>query len=83
MFDHTFIVAEDDPHLPLFRKMDEQDLVQLRIIPAVGAERFAKFLYDKINPMVLGETNGRVKIIRVEFREHSRNAAIYEPAPGT
>lgn len=79
MFDHTFIVAEDDPHLPLFQEMDKQGLVQLRVVKAVGAERFAQLLYEKINPMIQQETNGRVKVIRVEFKEHERNTAIYEP----
>lgn len=79
MFDHTFIAAADDPELPLFRKMDEQGLIQLRVMPEVGAERFAEFLYHKINPMIQEETAGRVKVIRVEFRENVRNAAVYEP----
>ncbi|MDX8376419.1 MAG: 6-carboxytetrahydropterin synthase [Mariprofundales bacterium] len=79
MFDHTFIVAKDDPHLSLFENMQELGLVQLRVINNVGTERFAQFLYEKINPFVMQETNGRVKIIRVEFRENQRNTAIFEP----
>jgi 6-pyruvoyltetrahydropterin/6-carboxytetrahydropterin synthase len=79
MFDHTFIVAKDDPYLEQFAKMEEQGLLQLRIVEATGAERFAQLLYEKINPMIVKETNGRVKIIRVEFKEHERNSAIYEP----
>jgi hypothetical protein len=27
----------------------------------------------------MDETNGRVKIAKVEFREHGKNSAIYEP----
>lgn len=79
MFDHTFIAAEDDPYLEWFKQMHEQGLVQLRVMKAVGAERFAEFIYEKINPFILAETNGRVKLVKVEFREHERNAAIYEP----
>ncbi|MDX8393808.1 MAG: 6-carboxytetrahydropterin synthase [Mariprofundales bacterium] len=80
MFDHTFIVAEDDPHLDLFKNMNEQGLVQLRIIKYVGTERFAQFIYEKLNPFIMQETNDRVKIIRVEFREHQHNTAIFEPS---
>lgn len=79
MFDHTFIVAEDDPHLSLFENMHEQGLVQLRVMKDIGAERFAQFIYEKINPFIMQETNGRVKVVKVEFREHQRNAAIFEP----
>ena len=78
-FDHTFIVAEDDPFLESFKKMDEHGVAQIRVIPATGAERFAQFVYDKINPFIQEETNGRVSIVKVEFREHDKNNAIYVP----
>ena len=78
MFDHTVIISEDDPYLDLFKKMMIDDLIQLRIIPAVGAEQFAKYIYEKLNTFVKEETNGRVKVVRVEFMEHSKNTAIYE-----
>jgi 6-pyruvoyltetrahydropterin/6-carboxytetrahydropterin synthase len=79
MFDHTTIIAEDDPFLEGFKKMYVDDIIQLRVIPAVGAEQFAKYVYDKINAFVLEETEGRVKVAQVEFMEHSKNTAIYKP----
>ena len=79
MFDHTTIVSEDDPDLELFKQMNEQGLIQLRILPQVGAERYAEFIYEKMNPFILAETDRRVRIVRVEFREHDRNSAIYIP----
>jgi 6-pyruvoyltetrahydropterin/6-carboxytetrahydropterin synthase len=78
MFDHTTVVAEDDPGLGGFKTMDQLGIIQLRIIPAVGAEQFAKFIFEKLNVFVQEETNGRVKVARVEFMEHSKNTAIYE-----
>jgi len=79
MFDHTFIVAEDDPYKESFLKMNEAGVAQVRVIPATGAERFAKFIYDKVNPFIQEETDGRVSIAKVEFREHNKNNAIYVP----
>ena len=80
MFDHTTIIAEDDPQLDrFFRKLERNGTIQLRVIPAVGAEKFAEFLYNKVNPFIEKETEGRVKIAKVEFREHGKNTAIYEP----
>jgi len=79
MFDHTVVMATDDPHLETFRHLDKQGIIQLREVPATGAERFAQFIYDKVNPFIMDETNGRVKIAKVEFREHGKNSAIYEP----
>ncbi len=79
MFDHTFIVAEDDPYLQSFQKMDEAGVAQIRVVPATGAEKFAEYIYNKVNPFIEKETDGRVSIIKVEFREHNKNNAIYVP----
>ena len=77
MFDHTTIIAEDDPHVEFFKVMHSKGLIQLRIIPATGAEQFAKYIYDKVNAFVLEETNNRVSVTQVEFSEHNKNSAIY------
>lgn len=77
MFDHTYIIASDDPFLPNAMEMDQAGITQTRVIPATGAEQFAKFIYDKINPFVLEETNNRVRVVSVEFMEHGKNTAIY------
>lgn len=77
-FDHTLIVAEDDPEIKTFKQMDTNGVAQVRIIPATGAEQFAKFIFDKLNPFIQEETDGRVKVTRVEFMEHNKNTAIYE-----
>lgn len=77
LLDHTTIVAEDDPRLDLFRLMDDDQIIQLRVIPAVGCERFAEFLYNKINEFLKLETNGRVRATKVEVYEHERNSASY------
>ena len=79
MFDHTLVLAADDPHKDKCEKLSRYGIIQLRVVPATGAERFAQFIYDKVNPFILDETNGRVKIAKVEFREHGKNSAIYEP----
>lgn len=77
MFDHTTLVAKDDPELAGFRIMDAQGLIQLRLLPAVGAEQFAKFIFEKVDAFVQEETEGRVRVAKVEFMEHDRNTAIY------
>ena len=79
MFDHTVIIAEDDPEMESFKAMNTIGLIQLRVIPATGAERFAEYLHLKLNSFVQKETNGRVRIARVEFFEHGKNSAVYEP----
>jgi len=78
MFDHTVIVAKDDPKLSIFEDMDEKGIIQLRIVEATGAEKFAEFIYNKLSKFVYEETEDRVIIRQVEFMEHGKNTAIYE-----
>ena len=78
MFDHTLVVAEDDPYVEGFKAMGVHGLAQVRVLPAVGAEHFAKYVFEKLNTFVQEETNNRVKVVRVEFMENSKNTAIYE-----
>jgi 6-pyruvoyltetrahydropterin/6-carboxytetrahydropterin synthase len=77
MFDHTTIIAEDDPELEHFKELDKKGVMQLRILPNVGAERFAEFVWKKINPFIQAETDGRVRIAKVEFFEHAGNSGIF------
>jgi len=78
MFDHTMIIAEDDPFIESFKLMGQAGAAQVRILPAVGAEKFAEYVYNKLQEFVNQETEGRVKIARVEFMENGKNSAIYE-----
>jgi 6-pyruvoyltetrahydropterin/6-carboxytetrahydropterin synthase len=78
LLDHTTIVAEDDPQLDRFKELDRLEVIQLRILPAVGCERFAEYLYNTINNFLESETLGRVKAVKVEVYEHERNSASYE-----
>jgi len=77
MFDHTFIVAEDDPFKDSFLAMNNAGVAQVRVIPATGAEQFAKYIYDKLDMFVRAETEERVTVKSVEFMEHNKNAALY------
>ena len=77
MFDHTVVVAEDDPDMQNFVDMDARGIIQLRVIEAVGAEKFAEYLYHKLNDFVQLETDGRVKVVKVKFMENLKNSAIY------
>ncbi len=77
MFDHTLVVAEDDPELKAFQQMDKVGVAQVRVIPATGAEKFAEYIYTKLNKFVDTETEGRVRVTKVKFMEHGKNAAYY------
>lgn len=93
MFDHTTLIAEDDPHLDKFKALAEigvvnapeySALIDLRIVPGVGCERFAELAYNKLSELLERDRmNGKLlnKTVRVkslEVFEHGANSAIYE-----
>lgn len=45
-FDHTTLIAADDPTLGDFRALHNWDVINLRVVPAVGAEGFANLVYE-------------------------------------
>ena len=85
MFDHTVLVAEDDPMLMKLQMLNSEQekgkqyegCLQLRIVPATGAEKFAELIYYKLNNFVKDETSERVRVTQVEFMEKGKNSAIY------
>ena len=79
-FDHTTVVAADDPHIEMFKKMDKLGLIQLRVMKHVGCERFAEWVYNLINDNIQKETDGRISVLKVEsFEGGTNNSAIYKP----
>jgi 6-pyruvoyltetrahydropterin/6-carboxytetrahydropterin synthase len=78
LLDHTTIIASDDPYLNTFKQLHTDGIIQLRIMDSVGCERFAEFLFNKINEFLKEETNGRVRAAKVEVYEHAKNSASYK-----
>jgi 6-pyruvoyltetrahydropterin/6-carboxytetrahydropterin synthase len=76
-FDHTAIVAQDDPALAQFEGMAAQGLLQLRILPAVGCEAFAAHAHGWAQAFAAAATGGRVWVEQVEVAEHAGNAAVF------
>ena len=83
MFDHTLVVAADDPELGEFERLAERGLVALRVLPAVGCEAIARIAFGHVAQFVAEATGRRVRLERVEVSEHSGNCASYsEDDPG-
>lgn len=77
LLDHTTIVSEDDPHLDKFIELSDLGIIQLRVLDAVGCERFAEYLFNIINEFIRLETDNRVRVTKVEVYEHAKNSASY------
>ena len=83
MFDHTLCVAEDDPEFQTLMLLDG-NIADIRVVPAVGCERFAEMCYNKMSEILnkqIAEGTALNKTVRVksaEVFEHGANSAIYE-----
>jgi 6-pyruvoyltetrahydropterin/6-carboxytetrahydropterin synthase len=85
MFDHTVVVAEDDPQLYKFKDLQEVGgILDLRIVSGVGCERFSELAYNKLMEILNIQKesgillNNTVRVKSVEIFEHGANSAIYE-----
>ncbi len=79
-FDHTVLVAADDPQLSDLRHLQTNGLAQLRVLDAVGCEAFAALAHRWTSAFLDRETNGRVVLETVEVSEHAGNIASFTPA---
>lgn len=79
-FDHTTLIASDDPQLELLKELATKNLLDLRILKCgVGCERFAEYAGTYANELVL--RNG-VYVESCSVSEHAGNSATwFNPLP--
>jgi 6-pyruvoyltetrahydropterin/6-carboxytetrahydropterin synthase len=82
MFDHTLLVAADDPSRSEFERLQRLGLAQVRIVPGVSAEALAAHVFEHAQGLVDAATKGRCWVASVECREHGANAAVFENPRG-
>lgn len=76
MFDHTTLVAEDDPQLDWFVEANRRGLLDLRQVMASGCEAIARLVFEYLEMWLTD--NGyspRVRLVKLEVREHDGNSA--------
>ena len=77
-FDHTLLVAQDDPMREHLLKLGELKLAKITEVEKTGCEGIADFLYEYINTIFLpsyGEKE-RVWCCKVQVRETDANMAM-------
>lgn len=79
MFDHTFLIAQDDPHLEDFKKLNAEGVIQLRVMPNPGMEGTALFVYEEAMKILKSLYGDRAWITLVEVSENEKNSAKYIP----
>ena len=82
-FDHTLLVAEDDPELEMYKQLQAHNLAKLTILPKLGCEGLADQLYKFVNGVYIPDYWGqgeadRLWCYRVEVRETQANMAFRE-----
>lgn len=64
MFDHTTLIAQDDPHLDKFIELsklglnDQGGILDLRVVPGVGCEKFAELAFNNMKAILEAYQNG-------------------------
>jgi len=85
MFDHTVVLAQDDPQLNVFKDLDSKNLIKLKIVPAVGCEKFAELVFRKMSQILEDaknsdpiNTNQDAWVDSVTVHEHGANSATFK-----
>tara|TARA_R110002020_G_scaffold216344_4_gene423859 strand:+ start:78 stop:689 length:612 start_codon:yes stop_codon:yes gene_type:complete len=75
-FDHTTVISAKDPKLDLFKTLQEEGIIQLRIMDnGVGIEKFAEWCFKTADTYIDEVTEGRVWVHNVTVYEHDNNYA--------
>lgn len=81
-YDHTLLVAQDDPERPMLTTLGVYELVDLRVVPACSTEAFAFDLFTFIKheleeQRTFGVSSSKVSVYEVSCSEHDGNKAVY------
>ena len=82
-FDHSLIVAQDDPDMETFKLLEAKNMAKIVVLPALGCEALADMLYKYVNGAYIPEMWGpgeaaRLWCYKVEVRETQANMAYRE-----
>lgn len=77
-FDHTLLVAIDDPKLAELKALETMGLARVVPVEATGCEATAKMVFEVTEQWLKDAGYGsRVWVESVEVAEHGANSAIY------
>ena len=79
-FDHTLLVAEDDPEREILLELGKRKIAKITEVEKTGCEALADFLYEYVNTILLPsygtEEGSRLWCCCVEVRETDSNMAM-------
>jgi 6-pyruvoyltetrahydropterin/6-carboxytetrahydropterin synthase len=76
-FDHTTLIAEDDPELETFKLLHDKKALKLNVLRGVSCEELAEQVFNLTRFWL--DTNGykHVTLESVEVFEHGANSALF------
>ena len=78
LFDHTLLLAPDDPLMHTFRSLERDGACRIVTLPyGPGMEGTAQYLCEYVDAALRLQSKGRCWVEQVEARENSKNSAIY------
>ncbi|CAM4407499.1 6-pyruvoyl tetrahydropterin synthase [Mycobacterium basiliense] len=80
-FDHTTLIAADDPQRNLFEQLAGEGVIDLRIMNATSMEGAAAWVFDTVEHIVAPATDGRVWVSRIAARESRNNVVTLTAEP--
>jgi 6-pyruvoyltetrahydropterin/6-carboxytetrahydropterin synthase len=80
-FDHTTLIAADDPELAAFTELAARGVIDLRVMAHTGMEGAARWVYETVDVMMRQATGGRAWVTSVEARESRKNAVTLTVGP--
>lgn len=78
-FDHKTLITPEDPERAWFEEAHKRGVLDLRIVEKTSSEGFAELIFDHVSKWLETEKlSPRVRLHRVEVKEHAGNSAIVE-----
>jgi 6-pyruvoyltetrahydropterin/6-carboxytetrahydropterin synthase len=81
-FDHTTLIAMNDPDRDLFELLADRGVIDLRVMENTGIGGSAAWVFDTVDSIVGKATRGRVWVSRIKARESDTNRVTLSVRPG-
>ena len=79
-FDHTLLLNADDPELPFFQEAESRGAAKLTVLPNVGMEAVAIYLWSYVEARLRKEQSS-VRLIRCRVGENDKNSGEWKVNP--
>lgn len=80
-FDHTLLLDEDDPALPMLQKIQEHThIAKIVVLPSASAEGIGRYVLQNVDAMIRFMTGNRCYLVKVVVNEDEKNTATVHRA---